>query len=86
MDAAQSNLQSGTDDKTVWLAIYDLSDQNWWTAHLGVGIFHSGVEVYGVEWAYGEPGQYLELTKQCHVVRPRVGAPTLDLTQQPPGC
>lgn len=63
MDAAQGNLHSEIYEKTVWLAIYDLSDQNWWTAHLGVGIFHSGVEVYGVEWAYGEPGQYLELTK-----------------------
>lgn len=40
-------------DPTVSLIIYDLSEQNWWTAWAGVGIFHSGVEVYGVEWAYG---------------------------------
>lgn len=42
-----------SDDPTVRLVIYDLSDQNWWTAWAGVGIFHSGVEVYGIEWAYG---------------------------------
>jgi hypothetical protein len=37
----------------VRLVIYDLSEQNWWTAWAGVGIFHSGVEAFGVEWAYG---------------------------------
>lgn len=64
MDTTRSDLQPETDDQTVWLAIYDLSDQNWWTAHLGVGIFHSGVEVYGVEWAYGGqlPAKYCVLS------------------------
>ena len=37
----------------VYLNIYDLSDQNNWTYWCGVGIFHSGLEVYGVEYAYG---------------------------------
>lgn len=37
----------------VYLNIYDLSDQNSWTYWCGVGIFHSGLEVYGVEYAYG---------------------------------
>lgn len=27
--------------------------QNHWTYWAGVGIFHSGVEVHGVEYAYG---------------------------------
>ncbi|KAG2494192.1 hypothetical protein HYH03_007550 [Edaphochlamys debaryana] len=37
----------------VTLNIYDLAPQNNWTYWCGVGIFHSGVEVYGVEYAYG---------------------------------
>ncbi|EFJ49855.1 hypothetical protein VOLCADRAFT_73996 [Volvox carteri f. nagariensis] len=37
----------------VVLNIYDLAPQNNWTYWCGVGIFHSGVEVYGVEYAYG---------------------------------
>ncbi len=41
----------------VYLNIYDLSDQNSWTYWCGVGIFHSGLEVYGVEYAYG--GEHL---------------------------
>lgn len=37
----------------VWLRVYDMADSNWWSSYLGVGIFHSGVEVHGIEWAYG---------------------------------
>ena len=40
-------------DEPVYLNIYDLSDQNSWTYWCGVGIFHSGLEAYGVEYAYG---------------------------------
>ncbi|KAL6779866.1 DESI3 [Auxenochlorella protothecoides x Auxenochlorella symbiontica] len=37
----------------VYLNVYDLIEHNDWTYWCGVGIFHSGVEVYGVEYAYG---------------------------------
>ena len=38
----------------VYLNVYDLTtDLNAWTYWAGVGIFHSGVEVYGVEYAFG---------------------------------
>ena len=47
----------------VYLNIYDLSDQNSWTYWCGVGIFHSGLEAYGVEYAYGG---VLVLTSACH--------------------
>ena len=37
----------------VRLNIYDLAEQNWYLAWAGVGIYHSGVEIYNVEYAYG---------------------------------
>ncbi|KAK9818449.1 hypothetical protein WJX74_002434 [Apatococcus lobatus] len=38
----------------VVLNVYDLADTyNSWTYWCGVGVFHSGVEVYGVEYAFG---------------------------------
>lgn len=37
----------------VWLRVYDMAESNWWSSYLGVGIFHSGVEVHDIEWAYG---------------------------------
>ena len=38
----------------VRLNVYDLAEQNAYLYWAGVGIFHSGVEVYDVEFAYGE--------------------------------
>lgn len=37
----------------VYLNVYDLIEQNYYTYWLGVGIFHSGVEVHGIEYAFG---------------------------------
>lgn len=38
----------------VVLNVYDLTTQvNSWTYWCGVGVFHAGVEVYGIEYAYG---------------------------------
>lgn len=38
----------------VYLNVYDLTTQmNSWTYWCGVGVFHAGVEVYGIEYAYG---------------------------------
>lgn len=37
----------------VYLNIYDLSDSNDMLLWCGLGIFHSGIQVHGVEFAYG---------------------------------
>ncbi|KAI8469547.1 MAG: PPPDE putative peptidase domain-containing protein [Monoraphidium minutum] len=37
----------------VRLNVYDLTPQNGYTYWCGVGVFHTGVEVYSVEYAYG---------------------------------
>ena len=45
---------SGSGDRVpVILNVYDLSPQNKYTYCCGLGIYHSGVEVYGVEYAFG---------------------------------
>ena len=37
----------------VILNIYDMFWTNDYTSNLGVGVYHSGLEVYGREYAYG---------------------------------
>ena len=45
-------VRGGEEGATVYLQVYDLVD-NSWLHSLGVGIYHSGVEIYGVEYAFG---------------------------------
>eukprot|EP01026_Neomeris_dumetosa_P025808 TRINITY_DN2118_c0_g1_i6.p2 TRINITY_DN2118_c0_g1~~TRINITY_DN2118_c0_g1_i6.p2 ORF type:complete len:198 (-),score=22.20 TRINITY_DN2118_c0_g1_i6:852-1445(-) len=39
--------------QAVRLNVYDLSEQNGFLYWCGLGVYHSGVEVYGMEFAYG---------------------------------
>ncbi|CAH9120785.1 unnamed protein product, partial [Cuscuta epithymum] len=43
----------GPGDTPVYLNVYDLTPMNGYVYWAGFGIFHSGVEVHGVEYAYG---------------------------------
>eukprot|EP00456_Euglypha_rotunda_P048379 TRINITY_DN38796_c0_g1_i1.p1 TRINITY_DN38796_c0_g1~~TRINITY_DN38796_c0_g1_i1.p1 ORF type:complete len:163 (-),score=12.58 TRINITY_DN38796_c0_g1_i1:10-498(-) len=49
----------------VWLNIYDLLLMNYTTRKFGFGIYHTGVEVYGVEYSYSgrtQPADEQEVT------------------------
>lgn len=37
----------------IYINIYDMYTMNSYISALGVGIYHSGIEVYGVEYGYG---------------------------------
>lgn len=37
----------------VYLNVYDLSEQNNFLYWCGFGVYHTGVEVFGFEYAYG---------------------------------
>ncbi|XP_010254927.1 PREDICTED: deSI-like protein At4g17486 isoform X2 [Nelumbo nucifera] len=43
----------GPGDIPVYLNVYDLTPMNGYVYWAGLGIFHSGVEVHGVEYAFG---------------------------------
>ncbi|CAN1835819.1 DeSI-like protein At4g17486 [Linum perenne] len=43
----------GPDKAPVYLNVYDLTPMNGYVYWAGLGIFHSGVEVHGVEYAFG---------------------------------
>lgn len=43
----------GPGSAPVYLNVYDLTPMNGYVYWAGLGIFHSGVEVYGVEYAFG---------------------------------
>ncbi|KAJ8762371.1 hypothetical protein K2173_007529 [Erythroxylum novogranatense] len=43
----------GSGNAPVYLNVYDLTTMNGYFYWAGVGIFHSGVEVHGVEYAFG---------------------------------
>ncbi|KAI9181112.1 hypothetical protein LWI28_011581 [Acer negundo] len=43
----------GPGNNPVYLNVYDLTPANGYVYWAGVGIFHTGVEVYGIEYAFG---------------------------------
>ncbi|KAJ6335122.1 hypothetical protein OIU78_011873, partial [Salix suchowensis] len=49
----QRSANYGAGDTPVYLNVYDLTPMNGYAYWAGLGIFHSGVEVHGVEYAFG---------------------------------
>eukprot|EP00903_Cladosiphon_okamuranus_P014982 g13866.t2 len=42
--------------RSVQLNVYDLHQSNSWLQHVGLGMYHSGLEVDGVEYTFSEAG------------------------------
>ncbi|KAL3618373.1 hypothetical protein CASFOL_038694 [Castilleja foliolosa] len=49
----KSSVKSGRGSVPVHLNVYDLTSANGYAYWFGLGVYHSGVEVHGVEYAYG---------------------------------
>ncbi|KAL2249708.1 deSI-like protein At4g17486 [Sesamum indicum] len=88
-----SKVKSDNDDAKstpVYLNVYDLTPVNGYVYWAGLGIFHSGVEVHGVEYAFGahdypSSGVFEVEPRQCPGFKFRksifIGTTTLDATQ-----
>lgn len=48
-----SNIEPPKEEEAVYLNIYNITKINKFVGLLGIGFFHSGVEVYGKEYWYG---------------------------------
>ncbi|CAK0867264.1 unnamed protein product, partial [Prorocentrum cordatum] len=63
-----------------WLHVYDLlpAGANDLSLHVGLGLFHVGVEVFGVEWSYGltDPDPSLPPVTGVYPVEPTMRTPS----------
>lgn len=49
----KSSVKNGRGSVPVYLNVYDLTSINGYAYWLGLGVYHSGVQVHGVEYAFG---------------------------------
>ncbi|KAM7256530.1 hypothetical protein ACFE04_012271 [Oxalis oulophora] len=64
------NDKGGVYSVPVYLNVYDLTSFNGYAYWLGLGVYHSGVQVHGIEYAYGgheDPttGIFKSVPQQC---------------------
>ncbi|KAL2234572.1 deSI-like protein At4g17486 [Sesamum indicum] len=70
----KSSVKSGRGSAAVHLNVYDLTSVNGYAYWLGLGVYHSGVQVHGVEYAFGAheyptTGIFEGQPKQCEGFR-----------------
>eukprot|EP00252_Welwitschia_mirabilis_P023352 TRINITY_DN6578_c0_g2_i1.p1 TRINITY_DN6578_c0_g2~~TRINITY_DN6578_c0_g2_i1.p1 ORF type:complete len:221 (+),score=35.25 TRINITY_DN6578_c0_g2_i1:607-1269(+) len=53
MQSKQPSEKGNSGDAPVYLNVYDLTPINGYTHWFGLGIYHSGIEVHGVEYGFG---------------------------------
>ncbi|XP_009594644.1 deSI-like protein At4g17486 isoform X1 [Nicotiana tabacum] len=53
MPCCKNSIKCGRGSVPVYLNVYDLTSINGYAYWLGLGVYHSGVQVHGVEYAFG---------------------------------
>ncbi|WMV35169.1 hypothetical protein MTR67_028554 [Solanum verrucosum] len=53
MLCCKNSVKNGRGSVPVYLNVYDLTPMNGYAYWLGLGVYHSGVQVHGVEYAFG---------------------------------
>ncbi|OIT27108.1 PREDICTED: deSI-like protein At4g17486 isoform X1 [Nicotiana attenuata] len=53
MPCCKNSVKCGRGSVPVYLNVYDLTSMNGYAYWLGLGVYHSGVQVHGVEYAFG---------------------------------
>ncbi|KAK4375476.1 hypothetical protein RND71_006153 [Anisodus tanguticus] len=53
MLCCKNSVENGRGSVPVYLNVYDLTPMNGYAYWLGLGVYHSGVQVHGVEYAFG---------------------------------
>ncbi|XP_062234105.1 deSI-like protein At4g17486 [Phragmites australis] len=78
----------GAEASPVFLNVYDVTPANGYARWLGLGVYHSGVQVHGVEYAYGahdgaSSGIFEVVPRRCpgYTFRESVLVGTTDLTR-----
>lgn len=86
--AASSSSSSTSSSSPVFLNVYDVTPANGYARWLGLGVYHSGVQVHGVEYAYGAhegngSGIFEVLPRRCpgYAFRESVLVGTTELTR-----
>ncbi|KEG13608.1 hypothetical protein DQ04_00901100 [Trypanosoma grayi] len=75
-------------ENTVFLNVYDITEANNVLYHAGLGVHHTGVEVYGMEIAFGRceegPGVFQTMPKQTepHIFREQLVLGETQLTRE----
>ncbi|KAG5181325.1 PPPDE putative peptidase domain-containing protein [Tribonema minus] len=68
---------SALDSRAVTLHVYDLHQANGWLSRVGLGIYHSGVEIAGKEYTFSDDGVFHHAPKGAGRGGGQNGAPQI---------